>query len=162
MLMPQIAVNTVFDVPYEALRTQGVSGLIFDVDNTLVPYEQAEADEALRALFSRLAAMGFWVALLSNNGEQRVALFAKGLELPYVSAAKKPLKSGFHALLARTDIPPKQLAMVGDQVFTDVWGGNRMGMVTVLVDSISPKEGLFCRLKRWAEQPIRTKAKRRT
>ncbi|PNH20073.1 HAD family hydrolase [Lachnospiraceae bacterium] len=145
--------ESVYRIPFRRLREEGVKGLIFDIDNTLVPPDQ-EADERSMALFRELREMGFRLCLLSNNSEKRVEPFARALRVDYVCKALKPRKYGYLKALERMGTSPGETISIGDQLFTDIWGANRVGMDTILVAPMKDREDLQIFLKRLLERPI--------
>lgn len=116
---------SVYELDWEALSGQ-YDGVIFDIDNTLVPHG-APADERAMRLFCRLHRLGMKTMLVSNNGEARVQPFAWQLQTDYVHKAGKPKRRGYERAAERMGLAPERILFVGDQVFTDIWG--RTGQV---------------------------------
>lgn len=139
-LLPDQIVNTVFDIDLQALKSRGVRGIITDLDNTLVGARTPLATPELIAWLERVRKQGFQVVILSNNNQTRVSTFAKPLGIPYIPAARKPFGGAFRRALALLKLEPKQAVVVGDQMLTDVLGGRRMGLHTILVTPIAPGE----------------------
>ncbi|MBR5280262.1 MAG: HAD-IIIA family hydrolase [Clostridia bacterium] len=162
-MKPSIKCRSVYDLDLSELRSIGIRGLMFDIDNTLEPYAQEVPSEKLCRLFSELYAKGFRVALVSNAKEDRVERFCAGfpksvfpLGIISVAQAGKPLEKGFKEACFRMGLESGQTAMIGDQIFTDIWGGNRFGAMTILVRPIAPeKEPPFVRFKRILEKLVR-------
>lgn len=152
--MPDLSVETVYDMDLHQLAESGIKGFIFDIDNTLVTYDDAVAGEELTLWLKQLAQMGFSVALVSNNSRARVERFAESIGLPFYARALKPCKRYLKKACRALEIPPEKIALVGDQVFTDILGGNRMNMFTVLVSPISDKDTKFVKWKRKWERRI--------
>jgi HAD superfamily phosphatase (TIGR01668 family) len=151
---PKEYVASAYDIDYEARRAGGCAGVIFDVDNTLVPHG-APADERAKALFERLHKLGYKILLLSNNKEPRVRSFCQevvGAE--YIYKAGKPNPEGYRKAMERMGTDPEHTLFVGDQIFTDVWGANRAGIYTILVKPIHPKEEIQIVLKRYLERIV--------
>lgn len=147
---PDNEAESAFDIDYESLYAKGYRGVIFDIDNTLVPHG-APADERAKTLFSRLRALGFGTVLLSNNKEQRVKPFADSVDSLYVFRAGKPGRKGYIRAMEAMGTAPEETLFVGDQLFTDVWGAKKLGIVTYLVKPIHPKEEIQIVLKRRLE-----------
>lgn len=147
---PDNEVDSAYRIDYEALFAKGVRGLIFDIDNTLVPHG-APADENAIALFGRLHALGFSTMLLSNNKEPRVKPFADKLNSDYIFKAGKPGKTGYFQAMEKMGTNPSTTVFVGDQLFTDVWGAKKSGILTYLVKPIHSKEEIQIVLKRRLE-----------
>ncbi len=151
---PDHEAGSAYDIDYEALRGQGFKGIIFDIDNTLVPHG-APADERAKALFGRLKGLGFASALLSNNKEPRVRSFAEDAGAGcYIYKAGKPGRAGYERAMEKMKTEPETTLFVGDQLFTDVWGAKRAGLLTWLVKPIHPKEEIQIVLKRYLEKIV--------
>lgn len=149
-LFPNERIDSTYRIDFEALYREGIRGVIFDIDNTLVPHG-APADDRAVALFERLHALGIKTVLLSNNGEARVKPFAEKTEAQYLYKAGKPKKTGYVKAMEIMGTDNKDSIFVGDQIFTDVWGANRAGLHTILVGKIHPKEEIQIVLKRMLE-----------
>lgn len=145
--------DSAYEIPYEELYKKGYRGIIFDVDNTLVPHG-APADEAARALFERLRSIGFSTCILSNNKEPRVSPFADQVKSPYIFKGGKPSRKGYKRAMDVMGTEESNTFFVGDQLFTDVWGANRTGLFSILVKPINPKEEIQIVLKRYLEAVV--------
>ena len=149
---PDLYVKTVYDIDLFNLKEKGIKAFIFDIDNTLVTYDDPVPTELVMEYFKKLKEMGFKVYLVSNNNLERVKLFAEYAKLPYFARALKPRKKYLKIALTDMDVKPEETALVGDQLFTDVWAGTRMNMYAILVDPISDKEDSFVHFKRKIEK----------
>jgi len=148
---PHHEADSAYEIPYETLFEKGYRGVIFDIDNTLVPHG-APADDRAVALFQRLHDIGFATVLLSNNKEPRVASFCEQVKYArYIFKAGKPSRKGYRAAMEKMSTTAENTLFVGDQLFTDVWGAKRTGIVTYLVRPIHPKEEIQIVLKRRLE-----------
>ncbi len=154
MLLPDIYAETVFDMDTDALKDAGVKAFIFDIDNTLATYAMPVADDKTKEWLKSLADAGFGLYIVSNNDHARVEGFAKDAQIPYFAKALKPLSINLKRACRNMGVKPKEAALVGDQLFTDIWGGNLMGMTTVLVKPISEVEDGFVKFKRRFERRI--------
>lgn len=152
-LFPTAYVESTYNIDYEAMYQAGYRGIIFDIDNTLVPHNAPQDDRSL-ALFERLNAIGFKCAVVSNNDEQRVSEFAKPANLYYVYKAAKPAGKGYKAAAINMDLKPETTFCVGDQIFTDVWGANRAGLFNFLVKPLDKDIEIQIILKRILEKII--------
>ena len=150
---PREEQKSAYEIPYETLFRQGYRGVIFDIDNTLVPHN-APADDRAKALFARLSRLGFQSCLLSNNKEPRVKAFAEAVNTNYIYKAGKPGIRGYKAAMERMGTDREHTVFVGDQLFTDIWGANRAGISTVLVEPLHPKEEIQIVLKRYLERIV--------
>ena len=150
---PDYEADTAADVPYEKLYEKGFRGVIFDIDNTLVPHG-APADEKAVALFQRLDNLGFRTLLLSNNKEPRVKMFNDAVHVSYIYKAGKPATKNYLKAMEELGTTTENTLFVGDQIFTDVYGANRAGIRTILVKPIHPKEEIQIVLKRYLEKIV--------
>lgn len=147
---PDEYLNSAYEVDYEGLYQKGFRGVIFDIDNTLVPHG-APADERSIALFERLRRIGLESVLLSNNKEPRVKTFNDKVHSRYLFKAGKPGGKGYRRAMELMGTTAEMTFFVGDQLFTDVWGAKRAGILTYLVKPIHPKEEIQIVLKRRLE-----------
>ena len=140
-------------IPYEKLYEEGYRGVIFDIDNTLVPHG-APADSDAKKLFSRLKNIGFSACLLSNNQEPRVKNFNKDIQVHYICNAHKPSVGNYEKAMEAMGTNCSNTIFVGDQLFTDIWGAKRSGIRNILVRPIYPKEEIQIVLKRYLEKIV--------
>lgn len=150
---PDNEADSAYEIDYEGLYAKGFRGIIFDIDNTLVPHG-APADERAVALIGRLQKTGFGVLLLSNNKEPRVKSFNDSVKARYIFKAGKPGTAGYVRAMKELGTTPENTVFVGDQLFTDVWGAKKAGIVTYLVKPIHPKEEIQIVLKRYLERIV--------
>lgn len=150
---PDHEADSAYVIDYEELYQKKYRGIIFDIDNTLVPHG-APADERATALFERLRLIGYETLLLSNNAEPRVKSFAERVGARYIYKAGKPGKAGYMRAMELMGTVPETTLFVGDQLFTDVWGAGRAGIETYLVRPIHPKEEIQIVLKRKLERIV--------
>lgn len=152
-LLPNMRVNSVYDINLDELAARGVRGIITDLDNTLVGAKEPLATPELITWLDKVRDAGFRVVIVSNNNKTRVGHFAAPLNLPFLHAAKKPRLLAFRKALALLRLEAEQTVMIGDQMMTDVLGGNRMGLYTILVTPISPAdEGIMTLMNRRLER----------
>ncbi len=154
IFLPDIFVDTVFDMDLEDLKSMGIKAFIFDIDNTLATYAMPVADEKTAAWVKGLEDMGFKLYIASNNDKERVRVFSEDIGVPYFGKALKPLGVFLRRACRAMGVTPRETALVGDQLFTDVWGGNVLKMKTVLVKPISEAEDGFVKFKRQFERLI--------
>ena len=150
---PDDFVASTYVIPFEKLYEEGYRGLIFDIDNTLVPHG-APADERAKKLFARLKEIGFDCCLLSNNQEPRVQMFNEEIQVHYIYDAHKPSVKNYQKAMELMGTDLHSTIFVGDQLFTDVWGAKRAGIRTILVKPIHPKEEIQIVLKRQLEKIV--------
>jgi HAD superfamily phosphatase (TIGR01668 family) len=142
-----------YGIDYEGLYSSGFRGIIFDIDNTLVPHG-APADDKAVELFERLHGIGFATLLLSNNKEPRVKSFSDDVKSQYIFKAGKPSQKGYMAAMDKMGTDKNSTLFVGDQLFTDVWGAKKAGIETYLTKPINPKEEIQIVLKRYLEKIV--------
>ena len=145
--------NSTYVIDFEKWQRKGYKGVIFDIDNTLVPHD-ADADERSKALFAKLKELDFSTMLLSNNKEPRVKRFAKQVGSAYIYKAGKPSRKNYIKAMEEMGTNPANTLFVGDQLFTDVWGAKRTGIHSILVKPIHPKEEIQIILKRYLEKIV--------
>lgn len=150
---PDNEADSAYEIDYEGLFKKGYRGIIFDIDNTLVPHG-APADDKAVALFEELHNIGYQTLLLSNNKEPRVKSFADRVDAVYIFKAGKPGKSGYERAMDIMGTYPQNTLFIGDQLFTDVWGAKKAGIITWLVKPIHPKEEIQIVLKRKLERIV--------
>lgn len=150
---PDEYVASTYVIPFEKLYEEGYRGIIFDIDNTLVPHG-APADIRAKKLFARLKELGFECCLLSNNHEPRVKMFNEEIKVHYIYDAHKPSVKNYQKAMALMKTDLKSTLFVGDQLFTDVWGAKRTGIRNILVKPIYPKEEIQIVLKRIFEKVV--------
>ena len=149
--------NKVEEITIEFLKKNKIKALILDIDNTLIDYSQ-NMTKSVEKWAKDLKGQGVKLYIVSNsNKKKKVEKIAKILDIPYIFFAKKPLKSGFKK--AKNELKEKEenIAVVGDQIFTDVIGGNRANMFTILVEPINEKDFWYTKWKRPIENRIKKK-----
>ena len=153
-LYPKEYLPSVFQLTGEKLKALGKDTLIFDIDNTLVPYWIKTPTDELKAYFNSLRENGIKIAVLSNSKEIRSKTFCEEMEIPYYYRAKKPGTEGMKKPLEKINSKAENSVIVGDQIFTDVWCGNKCGEYSVLVKQVSPKDELITAPKRPFEKIV--------
>ena len=153
-IIPKHFAASIYEIDFEKLQRRGIKAAIFDLDNTPVESTRPDATPRLVRWLDQLQGMGFRVMIVSNNNRTRVSRFAKPLGVPYIHRAKKPLSKAFIEAMRRMGSRPEETAMIGDQLFTDVLGGNRLGLYTILVAPVSNVEGFWTRINRRMERVV--------
>ncbi len=154
LLSPDQHLNDVFEIDPDHLQSLGIKGIITDMDNTLVPWSDRTVYPRLSKWFADLKKRGFKLFIVSNNSKDRGGYLARELEIPAIWYAVKPRRGAFRKALEHMGLSPQEVAVVGDQIFTDVLGGNRLGLYTILVTPISEKEFIWTKLMRRLERLI--------
>ena len=150
---PKKYMKSAYEIDYKGLYENGYRGIIFDIDNTLVPHG-APADERALKLFEMLRTIGYKTIIISNNKEPRVKMFCDAVGAPYIYKAGKPNPKNYLTAMQKMETDIKSTLFVGDQIFTDVWGANRAGIYSILVEPIHPKEEIQIVLKRCLEKIV--------
>lgn len=153
-IYPKKYVDSVNDINFSVLYQQGYRAVLFDVDNTLVPYDVMDAPSELVAFIRALEEIGFAIGLVSNNSSTRVSALNRKLNLEIMPNAMKPFTFRLKRILKELNVRPTKAIFVGDQLFTDVWVGNSMGLYTVLVKPIQKKEQFITWIKRGLESLV--------
>ena len=154
MLFPKEYIKNVSKLDLEKLWNEGKRGIICDIDNTLCRDEQFEVEPFAIDFINKAKKMGFKICLMSNNGMARVEPVAKFLDCDYHFKAHKPKREAYDTCLGKIGVPPENAVMVGDQLFTDILGANRIGLYSVLVEKIDKKEIIQIKLKRPFEKLV--------
>ena len=152
-LTPDLILDTFDMLTVSFLQQKGIKALILDVDNTLIPYEETKPRPGVLAWLAQLKEAGISVAFVSNNHAPRLSEFNAELGYPAYANSCKPFRKNMKKALLAMGVQASEAANVGDQIFTDVWAGRRMGLYTVLVPPIKDKRDIFTRLKRVLEIP---------
>lgn len=149
LLRPHEEAPDIFSIDYEALWARGIRGLIFDLDNTLCLWRRGPPDRRTASLLQALRDRGFGLCVLSNGRlslRPGVLEFFRELGIAVIWPARKPLPGGFRRALALLGLSPRETAVIGDQLLTDVLGGRLLGFYTILVEPLAPEEHPFTRL----------------
>ena len=153
-LLPDYLVANVSKLDENFYKAHNLKAAVFDIDNTLVAHTEPEPPENILLYFEFLKSIGIKYAIVSNNSMERVQSFCKNLGIPYYYKALKPRKKYLKKVLADLETDAKEAALIGDQLFTDIFGGNRMGMVSVMVTAVGEDETGFVSFKRKFEKRI--------
>lgn len=152
-LYPSEYYDSTYSINFKKYYNLGYRGIIFDIDNTLVPHN-AMHDDRSRRLFKKLNELGYKICFVSNNKEPRVKEFNKEVGGYYIYKAGKPKKKGFIEAMEKMNTTRESTLFVGDQLFTDIWGANNAKLHSILVKPIDKKEEIQIVLKRYLEYPI--------
>lgn len=148
---PDLYVQSIYQIDIKALKARGINTVITDLDNTLVEANNPEYTPKLVKWLDDLQEQGFKVMILSNNSKIRVTEFAEAVTVPYIYRARKPLSSSYKKALKLLNSTAKESVMLGDQMMTDIFGGNRLGFHTILVSPIAEKECINTKINRKLE-----------
>ena len=155
-LIPDCVFESIYALSPDVLRRMGVRLVLCDLDNTLAPYEESAPSPALLAWKAELEQSGITLFVVSNSRKsRRCPDFCAALGVPFVHHAGKPSPRGFLLALAEADVPAAQAVMVGDQIFTDIWGANRAGIRAILVKPMAWGKNPMRRVRYALEAPLR-------
>lgn len=154
LLHPTIALRSVRQIDKALLDRIGVQALLLDLDNTLTLHGEQELRPGIGEWLTAMRADGIPLILISNNSKERIAPFANRHKLPYIPRGCKPLTFAFTRAQKKLGFARDTIAVVGDQLFTDILGGNLAGMRTILVQPFEKESGTFFRMKRGLERRI--------
>lgn len=156
-LSPDIYVRDISEIDTDKLKLNGTTAVILDLDNTLDSHGTKTPSEKAARFLKNLQQSGFSVCVISNGKQERVKTYLAGLNIPFVANAGKPLQKSYRKALSILGCLSENTAFVGDQIFTDTWGANRMGFFTILVDPIEEFENPFFYIKRALERFVKAK-----
>jgi HAD superfamily phosphatase (TIGR01668 family) len=152
-LCPDLYVESLHCIDLSHLKNMGILGIVFDIDNTVTRWGSKEVAPTIFKWLEDAKASGFRVCLLSNNRKARIDDISSMLDIPSAKGFK-PFGSAFLSALSLLGTSPKETAMIGDQIFTDILGGNRAGFFTILVQPMSTDEFITTKLLRRLEKTI--------
>lgn len=150
-LYPDLYVKSLMEIPLDELKGLGKKAFILDLDNTVTEWNSNNLTKEVAEWFITIKEQGFKACILSNNGEQRVVKVAEQLGIPYVHRAQKPRRGAFFKAMKVLQASKEETAVIGDQIFTDVLGGNRAGLFTILVVPIHKREFVGTKISRFME-----------
>lgn len=156
-LIPDYYYDNVSCVDLEVLKSKGIKSIICDLDNTLDSHNQKTPSDTALAFLEKLKNNGFLICIISNGKHERVKRYLENYPLHYIAKAGKPLKKSFISAMKEIGADAKKTAFIGDQIFTDVLGANRVGLTTILVNPIEAIENSFFYLKRALEKAVKSK-----
>lgn len=152
-LIPDHVFDSIYEITPAFFAANGLHGMLVDLDGTMASSRAPLPPESVRPWLDALKAAGVRVLVLSNNKESRVKRFCEPLGVDYVFRAMKPLRRGFRRGAAALGLPLSQIAVVGDQIYTDTFGGNCAGAVTCFVRSIN-RDDFWIGLRHQLEKPF--------
>ena len=158
--IPNLIVKSIYDIEVDYLHSKGIKGILLDIDDTLVPHGEPLLPQSLVDWLAALTEKGFKIIFISNNNKARVSKFAKKAGFAFVANALKPLSFGYTKAGKLLNLKSNELCMVGDQIFTDIYGANRKNMHTILILPLSDRKGFFINLRRHFEKGVIEKYER--
>ncbi len=152
--LPNQHEKSIFAITPEQLKQRGIKGIITDLDNTLVEWDREFATHEVIEWFALMKQHGLLVTIISNNNEKRVKSFSDPLGIPFIFQARKPFRKAFKKALQTMKLSKKEVVVIGDQLMTDVFGGNLYGLHTILVIPVASTDGLWTKINRFMERRI--------
>ncbi|TCP32314.1 hypothetical protein EV207_101293 [Scopulibacillus darangshiensis] len=159
--LPNEHANRILDIRPEILAERGIKGIITDLDNTLVAWDSPEATPELQIWFEEMRQEGIKVTIVSNNNEARVRDFSNPIDTPYIYKARKPMTKAFKKAIKDMGLKREEIVVIGDQLLTDVLGGNRLGVYTILVVPVAKSDGWATKFNRKMERYLLSAMKRK-
>ena len=159
--MPDLYLDDIYGITPEMLKERGIKAVLLDIDNTLVTYDDPKPTESVLNWLEALESVGISAAFISNNHKERVELFNSDLKFFATWDSHKPSCKCYRAAMEFLGTDVTNTAVIGDQVFTDVWSAKRLGLFAILVKPIKDKTSLFFRSKRALEKPILRRYKKK-
>jgi len=155
ILKPKVYVDSIRNIDLKKLKkVKNIKGIIVDLDNTLVAWGEKEVSQKIIDWVNEAKKLGLKICIVSNTNSKRVAEFAKIFDVPYHSKYFKPFSVAFNNGLKILDTKKSETVVIGDQIFTDIWGGNRLKLLTILVAPIVKKDSMGTFLHRNLEKII--------
>lgn len=150
LLRPKMYQESIYTIDYQKLKKQKIKCLLFDLDNTCVGYHEKNPTKELKQLFKNLTKMGFKVIIFSNAPKKRLAPFTN-LGVECHPSSQKPLGRNFKKILKKYQYQTCEVCIIGDQLFTDIIGGNKVGIITCLVEPLSNEDFILTKIFRSME-----------
>ena len=153
-LRPWKQVMKISEISLNDLWDSGARGLILDIDNTISPWHKYQLTKESEAFVYEALSKGYTIVLLSNSSHRKTKALADSLGVHFIAPAFKPLLYSFRKAIKRIKQPPEKIVVIGDQIFTDVWGGNKSGCSTILVKPLTEKELFWTKIMRYLEKIV--------
>ncbi len=158
--IPDIYQRNIYDIDYKRLKKMGIKCLLFDLDNTIVPVKTDIPTKKVKELFLYLE-NDFKVIIISNSNRKRLIPFKEGLNVDVAASARKPLKKKYVKIMEMYKFKEHEIAAIGDQLLTDIWGANRVGITSILINPIGEYEKLGTKINRFMEKFVYYRLKKK-
>ena len=159
--VPDMYQKSIYTIDYSKLLNAGIKCLLFDLDNTVVPSKSSEPSNKAKDLFISLKQKGFKVIIFSNSPKFRIKKFKNYFEVECICSAMKPWSYNFKKVMTNHRFTENEVAIIGDQIMTDVLGGNKVGITTILVNPLETKDFIWTKVNRFREKRIMKKLRKR-
>lgn len=158
--IPDIYQKSIYDIDYKKLKHQGIKCLLFDLDNTLIPVNVDVPTKKVKELFASLE-KDFKLIIISNSGKKRLIPFKEGLNIDVSASSHKPFKKKYLKIMNIYKFEYHEIAAIGDQLLTDIYGANRVGITSILVNPIGDYEKWCTKVNRFLESFIYRKLRKK-
>lgn len=152
---------SIFDINFDLLKEQGIKLIACDLDNTLVPHDILDATQEVISLVNHINDLGMAMVVLSNNKYKRVKRFCEKLDIKFYYSSKKPLRKNFLRILNDYKLDPSEMCLIGDQIMTDVFGANRMNIMSIFVEPLAHRDIIYTKVNRQLEKRMIRKLEKR-
>lgn len=159
--VPDIYQKSIYDIDYKKLKKIGIKCLVFDLDNTIAPIILKKPNKKIKDFILMLKDMNFRVLIVSNSPKKRVEPFKDILNVDCACFSFKPFKRKYQKILNIYKLKPNQIACIGDQLLTDIWGANRMDFLSILVNPIGTTDYALTKINRMIEPFIYRKIEKK-
>ncbi len=153
-LKPDIYLNHVSEVSPDLLHKRGIRALILDVDNTLTRHNSQVLSKEVADWVALMRQNGMKLMIASNNTAARIEPFSKTIGIDAIPNSCKPLPIGYRKAQKEWNLPSHEIAVIGDQIYTDITGANLCGMLSIMVNCFEPEKNVFFKFKRFLERPV--------
>lgn len=150
---PTIYKKNIYEINYEALKKLGITCLVFDLDNTLGLITDKQVPDKTKKLIEALK-KDFLILIISNNNRKRISVYLDELDIDGITNSMKPFTRGLKMISCKYKLSKNKMAIIGDQMFTDIQAGNRYGIMTILVDPLGEKDLKITAFNRWYEDKV--------
>lgn len=150
--LPDFGINNIFELDIDSILKKGFTNIFLDLDNTLDSYKVLSPSERVKDFINECKNKGITPYIVSNNKSERVKKYGKELDIEVFSSMNKPFKKRLNKLISEKKIDKSKTLMIGDQIFTDIWGGNNIGVTTLLVEPIVKEDQFVTKIKRPLEK----------
>mgnify|MGYP001065342223 CR=1 FL=1 len=158
--IPDIYQKNIYDIDYHKLKKRGIKCLLFDLDNTLVPVKTDTPTKKVKELFHFIET-DFKVIIISNSNRKRLIPFKEGLNVDVAASAHKPFKKKYLKIMATYKFKEHEIAAIGDQLLTDIYGANKIGITSILISPIGEYEKFGTKINRFFEKFLYRRLKRK-
>lgn len=152
--IPDIYQRSIYTINYDNLKLAGIKCLLFDLDNTIAPVSMAAPNKKMKDLMESLKEMGFKIIIVSNSPKSRLEPFKNAFNVDAAFNALKPTKKKYLKIMKSYNFQASDIACIGDQLLTDIWGANRLGFTSILINPISTNDIVFTKFNRLIERTI--------